>query len=144
MDWECETIAEIGFVPESDGDEAGMAVYLSNEFYYNICKRREGGKDYIMVEKRAFDFKQCIFKQVVEAGTVSFQICAEKEKYHFAYALETQEYISAGSASTRFLSCEIAGKCFTGVLTGVYAQCEEDTRAVAVVESFCQRIRCSK
>lgn len=138
IDLECETGAEIVFSPERDGDEAGLAVYLSNEFYYNICKRRENGTDYIFVEKHAYDFEQCIYKQAVGAGKVSFKIRAEKEQYHFSYASEGLGYIAAGSAATRFLSCEIAGKCFTGVLTGVYVQCETGTKAVAEVLRFGQ------
>lgn len=140
IDLECETVAEIDFAPERDGDEVGMAVYLSNEFFYNICKRRENGTNYILVEKRAYDFEQRIFKQEVGEGKVSFKIRAEREKYHFYYAREEQEYMTAGSVATRFLSCEIAGKCFTGVLTGVYAQCEEDTTAVAKIMRFRQSI----
>ena len=31
----------------------------------------------------------------------------------------------AASASTRFLSCEVAGRCFTGTVMGLYALAQE-------------------
>ena len=151
-DIECEVHVKMSFASCRDGDEAGMVLYLSDEFYYNICKKRENGKVYIILEKRAADFAQIVSKteigatSKVETGTISkteqgkeiidFKIEAQRDKYTFYYALDGGEYIFAESAATRFLSCELAGKCFTGTLVGVYAQCEGETEARAEVQEF--------
>ncbi len=135
-DIECEVCAKIDFVPSKDGDEAGMVLYLSNEFYYNICKKREGSKVYIITEKHAADFYQVVSKTEIGNGKVSFKIEAQCDKYNFYYAVNGGEYSFVDSAATRFLSCELAGKCFTGTLIGVYAQCEDKTEAQAEICDF--------
>lgn len=159
-DIECEVRVKMKFTPCMDGDETGMVLYLSDEFYYNICKKQEEGKVYIIVERHAADFLQIVFKEEVgktsevanvaalnvENATFSsaessetwigFKIEATRDKYNFYYAPDDGRYIFAGSAATRFLSCELAGKCFTGTLVGMYAQCEGETDAQAEVQEF--------
>lgn len=151
-DVECEVCAKMNFAPCKDGDEAGMVLYLSDEFYYNICKKQENGKVYIITERRAADFVQIVSKIEIgvaskaEFGSISrtepgkeiidFKIEAQRDKYNFYYAVNGKEYVFAGSTATRFLSCELAGKCFTGTLVGVYAQCESKTDAQAEVCKF--------
>ena len=44
--------------------------------------------------------------------------------------------VKACSASTRFLACEVAGRCFTGTVVGLYAFSDADTKAVMEVSAF--------
>ena len=136
FDMECKLETKISFNTCNDNDEAGVVLYLSNEFYYNICKKRKNGQDYIIVAKRADDFGQVVYKALIDEGDVTFKVEAYKEMYKFYYAVNGGAYTYAGSAATRFLSCELAGKCFTGTLMGIYAQCDEETDAVAEVFEF--------
>ncbi|MBQ9765383.1 MAG: glycoside hydrolase family 43 protein [Lachnospiraceae bacterium] len=136
FDMECKVMTKVRFDTFKDNDEAGMVLYLSDKFYYSFCKKRKDGKDYIMVQKHADDFKQLVCKREIGAGAVKLVIEASKDEYRFYYSVGEEELRYAGSAATRFLSCELAGKCFTGTLMGLYAQCDEQTKAEAMFYGF--------
>ncbi len=136
FDMECRLLVKLVFNTYKNNDEAGVVLYLSNEFFYKICKKRKDGRDYIIVAKCAGDFGQIIYKAVAGEGEITFKVEAYKELYKFYYAIDGAPYVYTGSAATRFLSCELAGKCFTGTLMGIYAQCDEATKAKAEVYGF--------
>ena len=136
LDFECCTETRCRFEPEKAGDEAGMILYLQSDFHYRICKRRTDRGDFVTVEKKAEDFIQTAYEAAVEDGDIRFRIDADKESFHFYYAVGDGPFQFACRASTRFLSCEVAGRCFTGLLTGIYALCEEETGAVADFYEF--------
>ncbi|MBO5278711.1 MAG: family 43 glycosylhydrolase [Lachnospiraceae bacterium] len=135
-DISCEIFAKMNFKTCENGDEAGMTVYLSNRFFYKFCKKRINDKDYLLVEKFADDFQQTAFCMEAENGILNFKITARPEKYDFYYFADADEPHYLCSAATRFLSCELAGKCFTGVMTGLYAVCRQSTPAEAEILSF--------
>ena len=82
------------------------------------------------MEKVAEDFYQVAYRKEIADTDITLGIRAEKTKYHFLFLDEgvSQE---ACNASTRFLCCEFAGKCFTGTLWGMYAESVEDSGVVA-------------
>lgn len=137
MDFECETDVTFEFRTCEVGDEAGAAVYLAPRFVYRICKRREADGDYLMVKKTADDFEQTAFVRKTGEGMLQIKIRADRQKYGFYFA-EDGILHCACEASTRFLTCEAAGKCFTGAVTGIYAQADRPTKAVAEYHSFVQ------
>lgn len=138
MDFECVIQSEFEFDTKENGDEAGVAIYLTPKFMYRIFKVRENGKNYIVVKKIADDFIQIAYKKEIIDGMVLIKIKADKEKYEFYYAVGDEDMEYACSASTRFVSCELAGKCFTGTVIGMYAQAECNTDARAKFNYFKQ------
>ena len=135
-DFVCETEIELDFVPYENGDESGAAVYLSPMNIYRIAKKRENGKNYIIVEKCADDFIQEIYRSEVTEGRLKFKIKADLKKYEFLYSVNAGEFIYAGAASAKFITTDIAERCFTGTVIGVYAQSENNTEAKAVVYRY--------
>lgn len=120
--FDCRMTAKMEFCPAEDGEEAGLIVFLSNEFYYKLVKRREGGENFLCLEKRAEDFFQQVYKvSVIQERTLYLTIEAHRLSYEFYWGYQEEEWIKAGSASTRFLSCETAGRSFTGTFVGMYA-----------------------
>lgn len=136
LDLECTTEAAFAFCPRKNGDMAGMAVYLNENFYYRIYKKREEGKDYIVFERHIDDIQMVIYQQEIREGTIKIKIVTDGKKYYFYYSLENGAYINVGTASVKFLSTSIAGKCFTGVLTGLFAECDSSTDAEMDVTQF--------
>jgi len=67
---------------------------------------------------------------------LNLKIKADKESYEFYYSVNGEELKSIGKMASKFLSCELAGKCFTGVLCGLYAQCSNKTASKAIIEEF--------
>ncbi|MBQ8301236.1 MAG: hypothetical protein IJX57_04650, partial [Clostridia bacterium] len=142
-DFECSVETELDFDPQQDGDEAGLAAYLTPCNVYRICKKCENGKNYIVIVKRADDFVQETYRTEVPDGRLKFKINSDREKYEFMYSVNDSEYISAGEASAKFLTTEVADRCFTGTVIGVYTQAEKETSAETVVYSYksvCQGI----
>ncbi len=128
-DFACRVETGLNFNPAGEEAEAGLLIYLSSDFYYRFGKKRIGGENYLMIEKKAEDFQQTACRIKIREGRLRLVIEADKEAYHFYYAVGKEKLQYAGKASTRFLSCELAGKCFTGTVIGVYALCSQDTTA---------------
>ena len=136
LDFECIVETELRFWPEQAGDEAGLMIYLESKFHYRFCKKKLDKGDFLILEKTAEDFKQTICLVPMKNGNIWLRIEFGREQFHFYYALERGSFTLAGTASTRFLSCEIAGKCFTGTVVGLYALAQKQTVAYAEAESF--------
>lgn len=135
-DYDCEMETVFTFETKETGDEAGLALLLSSQFQYRFGKKKTAEGNVIFVEKVAEDMRQTACEIPIEEGKVRLLIRADKEKYTFFYGTADGRMQEACSASTRFLSCEIAGKCFTGTLVGLYTSCTEKTAAVMEVEAF--------
>lgn len=135
-DFDCEVETEFAFAPKKEGDEAGLAVLLTSEFQYRFGKKKAADGNVIFVEKVAEDMRQTACEIPVGEGGVKLLIRADKEKYTFFYAVGEEELQEVCSASTRFLACEVSGRCFTGTMTGLYASCKEETDAVMEIENF--------
>lgn len=135
-DFECTTEIELDFTPEKDGDEAGLAVYLTPRNYYCLCKRRENGESYIVVHKHADDFWQEIYRKEAAEGRLRFRIDANKATYEFFYSICDDTYVDAGTALAKFVTTEVADRCFTGTVIGVYAQAGRETDAKAFIYSY--------
>ncbi len=137
-EFECEFEAELDFEPMQDGDEAGIAAYLTPLYNYRIGKRRDMGEDYVVVTTQAEDFVQEIFRSKAPGGRIKFAIRCSRENYEFTYSANGKTE-TAGKALAKFLTPETASRCFTGTVIGIYAQADRDTGARAVVYRFAER-----
>lgn len=136
LDFHCELETTLCFLPQKMGDEAGIAVYLESGFHYRFGKKRTEQGEFLVLEKTAEDFQQTACRIPAGPGRIHLRMVCDKEKYRFYYAQEAEEWQLAASASTRFLSCEVAGRCFTGTVMGLYALAQEKTDAYAEFEDF--------
>lgn len=65
-----------------------------------------------------------------------FKISCDKESYYFSYSMDGISYQEVANASTQFLACEVASRCFTGTVIGLYAGACQKTEAVMRVKTF--------
>lgn len=142
LDFDCVIETEFQFQPEHMGDEAGIAIYLESGFHYRFGKKRTEQGDFLILEKTAEDFQQTACHIPVGSEKLRLKIQCTKEMYHFYYALGKEKFRPACTASTRFLSCEVAGRCFSGTVIGLYARAEEQTNAFAEFQDFSMRTEC--
>jgi xylan 1,4-beta-xylosidase len=119
--FECVIATSFEFSPVKENEEAGLIVFLSNEFYYKIVKRLIKGKMHLVLEKRADDFFQLAASVEVEDKPLYIKVAADKLKYVFYYGYSQDEMVRLASAATRFLTCEVAARSFTGTYVGIYA-----------------------
>lgn len=139
LDFECEMNVQLRFVPEQDGDEAGVAVMLSAEFHVELFVRKEKGENYLMLQKRAEDMIQLAYKEKIgeaDSGQMHMRIKSDKEKYTFYFGSGKEGLEEIGTGSTRFLCCEMAGKCFTGTVWGIYTACQQKTGAEVSIREW--------
>lgn len=125
------------FNTNQDGDCAGLTIYLNENFYYRICKKREGGLDYIIFERRNDDVNIVVYRKEVKSDVLKMKITTDEKKYHFYYSVG-KEYIEAGCGSVKYLSTNIAGKCFTGDVIALFTECEAETSASMRIYDFTQ------
>lgn len=123
LDFEYCLETEMDFSPE-EGEEAGIVLYLQSDFYYRFCKRRKNGKNYLVVHKKAEDFEQIAYEQEIEDGSLHLGVKSDKLYHSFYIRKQNGEECFLCKASTRFLSCDVAGRCFTGSVVGIYAMKE--------------------
>ena len=133
MDVKCVTEAEITFEPVRDGSEAGLTVYLADNAYYAFRIRREAGVTQVVVGRG--DARAASVPVPESVSVVRLRIDANKRTYAFSCAFDGQEFRTL--AEMPVFSRADAGRCFTGTLIGLYAQCEDKHERPAKITSFC-------
>ena len=139
-DFECIFETELDFAPKETGDEAGMAAYLTPLNNYRLCKRRENGRNYIIVKRRIDDIMQEDYRTEIPDGRLIFRIVSSEGKYGFLYSINGSEYIKAAAVTAKYLTTDVADRCFTGTVIGVYAESDSEAAAETDVYSFKSRI----
>ena len=135
-DFSFELEVSFDFEPCGPGDEAGIAMVVSSQFHYCFVKKKTEEGIFLILEKTAEDMRQEGCRISVPSGELRLRIQGEKEYYHFSYSIDGKDYLEAAKASTRFLACEVSGRCFTGTVLGLYAASDDKTEAVMRVRDF--------
>ena len=78
-------------------------------------------------------------KAVYTGGRVTLRVEADKEKYSFYYSVDGSSLKYLSSVSTRFVSTEIVGRCFTGTVIGLYAASISSSDSRMTVYDFSMR-----
>ena len=131
-DFECTTDVTFTFDPQQEGDEAGLAVRLDSRFHITCTL---GHHRRLTLTLQAEDLRHTIAQMTVPPGEIHLRLKADRERYRF-FLLADGQYESLGSVSTRFLSTELHGRCFTGTVIGLYAACSRPTEACMRVTRF--------
>lgn len=119
--YECEISTSFDYNPETENEEAGLIIFITNEFYFKVIKKKWYGKNVLVLEKRADDFFQTVTYNEIGNERIFLKVIADRLKYNFYYGYNENEMILLGSTSSRFLACELVGRCFTGTYVGIYA-----------------------
>ena len=119
--YECMIATSFEFQPKNETEEAGLVIFITGEFYYKLVKKKLNDRNMLVLEKRADDFFQIAATVEIQEGPLFIKVEADRLKYHFYYGYREEQKISLGSASTRFLACEVVGRGFTGTYVGMYA-----------------------
>jgi xylan 1,4-beta-xylosidase len=118
----CRAATLIDFLPEGDGDEAGLTVFQNGDHRYDLGVRREAGRHEVFVRQTIGPDLSASTAQATlsGAGPVTLEVRAEPEEYTFWYRSGAGAPQRLGAARSRYLSSEVAGG-FTGVYLGLYA-----------------------
>lgn len=121
---QAEFSASMEYLPEKNGDKAGIVAFQNREFYYLLGITKEAGQTQIFVEKAEGESVEMIqLKNLPEEfnGQIYLGIEADRGNYHFRYSLDGEQWMElVENADGTILSTNKAGG-FVGTTLGVYA-----------------------
>lgn len=111
----------LSFLPEQDGETAGLALFQSEEAFLAIVYGKADGKTQVCVMEKAKDTGVQIKKmEEVLAEQITFKITQRKQEATFSYDTGAGEKVLARGISAKILSTESAGG-FVGCTIGMFA-----------------------
>ncbi len=109
---------------ETQGAEAGLAVYQIHDGYYDFSLVPSGRKQYaVQLRVRLKSLDVVVASQEVGSSRASLRITTDGELYHFLYRTDGGEWLELAAQNCSLLSTEVAGG-FTGVIVGMATQGE--------------------
>ncbi len=121
---------EIGFVPETENEKAGLVVFQNEKHFYFLCKSLEGNVPVIQLYKSSDndssnDQMELITSQQIGNENITkgllLRIESRGSVYSFSYAYEPQKWILfKDSVDAKFLSTRVSGG-FVGCVYALYA-----------------------
>ena len=110
-----------------DGDEAGLSVYMSNDYHCDLAVRKRDGKHFLILNYKLSRLEHKAAEIPLDSPEVSLRISGNKDAYSFLWDKggDRMTYELLGEIDTGFLSSETAGG-FTGVYLALYAQSNSD------------------
>lgn len=136
-DFDFELMVNLDSYPENEGDAAGVMIRLAHNFYYFFGVRKIQEKVELFLERKTDDLYVVTFTEEIKADT-KLRLWVKGDKAFYTFGLRNEENARIGkcTASTRFLSCEMPGRCFTGTMIGLYAESVEKNGAQAEFSEF--------
>ena len=132
LDIDCTVEADMTFAPLQEGDEAGVTMYLSAAGYICLGVKRLNGRNMLCVTCTKGGPRPL----PIPAPGTSFTLRVEAEKTCYRLCAAGEDGVFCPVVTIPVLSRAEAGKCFTGTLFGVYAQCDTPTEARAKITRF--------
>lgn len=118
--FECRVSTFLNFNPAQEGDEAGLTVFMSEKFHYEIAVARRNGRQVVLLRRRVGLLSKIEEEVEYLNQDITLQIAADHKHYTFSFYNSIGEQITLGQGECGLLSSEVAGG-FTGVYFGLYA-----------------------
>ena len=118
FDFQAETCVQLG--KASNGDKAGMTVYMDYNGHYDIYLQKKGGK-WVVGTNYTFGPVNHVEEVVVNSGKVWLRLTGNRSQYMLWYSTDGKDFKQVGTGDARFLSTETLGN-FTGIMLGLWAQ----------------------
>lgn len=119
-EWNGSAATLLDFKPATDKEEAGLAVFMSPDYHYEIFETSIDGKPAVAVRKSVGDIKLVIASEPVGLGPLQLKVEYDPEHYRFYYAEPGGEWKLLGSGLERLISSEVAD-VWSGMLIGLYS-----------------------
>jgi xylan 1,4-beta-xylosidase len=116
----CSIYTLMEFSPNEVGEEAGLTVFMNENYHYDIAKTRQQGKSVILFRRHVGSLWKVEKEIEYNESSVVFTVKASDTCFTFSYTSVTGEETVIGSGETSLLSSQVAGG-FTGVYFALYA-----------------------
>jgi alpha-N-arabinofuranosidase len=131
----CEVATRIAFEPASEGEEAGLTVWMNPSHHYDLFVTRQDGQRVVAVRRRIGSLVAKVARTRVGPGALTLTIEAEPHAYTFGVVGDSGQRHILATGETRYLAPEVAGG-FTGVYFALYASGSGAGSAPAFFEWF--------
>jgi alpha-N-arabinofuranosidase len=108
------------FMPKEDGEEAGLTVFMNENYHYEIARVQHHGKSLILFRRRVGSLWKVEAEVEYHEPTVILGIKANEVNFTFTFTSSSREEIAMGHGESSLLATEVAGG-FTGLFFGLYA-----------------------
>jgi xylan 1,4-beta-xylosidase len=129
-EWNTTTTVRLEFAPRIDGESAGLTVFMSPQFHYDVCKTRRGGKNYVQLVKQVSDMHEVTAETEVGDGPLLLRVESTAENYQFSFASVDGAWVKLGSGDERLIASEIAN-VWSGMFLAMFSISPPGARAAA-------------
>ena len=112
--------AAVDYRPTERSHEAGVTVYQTAEFRYDLARTVRDGRSVIVLRKTVGDVTAESAPVAVPDGPVQLRVVATPKAYTFAWSTDGKTWHDVGTARPQLIGTETAA-VWSGVLVGVYA-----------------------
>lgn len=119
-EWQGSVSTRMEFSPAKANEEAGLIVYMSDKYHYEIYKSLKEGQPVIELRKVVGDISVVTATVPVAAGPVWLKVEFDPARYNFFYATKQGEWKPLGSGIQRLIASEVAD-VWTGMMLGMYS-----------------------
>lgn len=120
QDKKCSISVELEFFPKQEGEEAGITVFMNEDFHYDLYRTKLDGKQLLVLRKQVGDIAHIDKVIPISDSAISLGVSALNDSYEWYIEQKGREKQLIGRGEARLLAKEIAGG-FTGVYLGMYA-----------------------
>ncbi|WP_034785426.1 glycoside hydrolase family 43 protein [Eubacterium xylanophilum] len=119
--------SKLSFDPASDTSKAGIAIFQSQSYNYQLLVSKKGDKSHIQLIKVEHDNVQTVCEKTLDNfyETLTLRLIADQQDLYFSYSCTGSDYsdfVQIGDVQNgRILSTDVAGG-FVGTTMGIYAE----------------------
>jgi alpha-N-arabinofuranosidase len=113
--------AAVDFKNISEGAEAGLTTYMTNNHRYDLAVTARNGQHFLILTYYLGAMKHLEREVPLSGGKVYLRAESNGEHYTYYYSANGKDFEKLSAMDARFLSSETAGG-FTGVYIGMFAQ----------------------
>jgi alpha-N-arabinofuranosidase len=115
-----EVAVNLDFIPQKPNEEAGITIYKSTNYHYDLCIKNKNNKRVLVLSYQLGKIQHIEKEVSIQNGSVHLKIIGNQEFYSFEFAQSNNTFEKLGEVDTRFLSSVTVGG-FTGNFIGLYA-----------------------
>jgi alpha-N-arabinofuranosidase len=116
----CHAAALLDFSPRRAGEEAGLAVRMSEDLHYDLGVKMLEGQRRLVVRRCIDGREEFVCRQALPAGPVELRLQADADTYRLAFGPPGGPFQPAASLDVADVANE-GDAPFTGVYVGLYA-----------------------
>lgn len=119
-DLECTATAALELGQGDQAGEAGLAVYLTAEYHYEIVARRDGAGTEVFLRRSVGDCAVAGEPVRLPGHTAVMRVAADADRYRFEVEESPGSWRAVGTGLTRLVSSELAAT-WNGVMLGMWS-----------------------